>query len=241
MKKFLYFLLVASISFPLFAQSAQNDSWEITYELMKNDGWKACNKGMSLKTECQQMHSYSLGSMADSKTYCYGGSKHKTKHTKEALKEAIYEADRDLAEFLIFAYASGREDFRATRKVNEENTNGRFSYTCTDKEAGIEILFKDGNQAEGYKAVYTFLVPANGQPSEPRVISFREVIPELMAALEPNMVHFNFARTKKGEKEVQSIAYCNTQAAIAIVRDLIIRQWAADGAVQIELQGKNKR
>ncbi len=241
MQKLFSILLAACFMMPMMAQSPDEDSWQTDYELMKSDGWKALNKGMSLKTECQLMHDYSAGSLGDDRQYCYGGAQAKNKSRKEAARQTIYQAQKDLAEFLIFAYASGREDLHASTQVRTDKIGGRASFTTVDKKHGIEITFKDGNEENGYKAVYTFHVMSKPLPQEIPSLSFGDAMEQLIERLQEDVVVLSFYRKVGGLTQVQSLAYGNIEKDIDDICDLIANHWAPDGAVQIILQGEKKR
>lgn len=243
MKKLLYLLLSLCMALPLAAQTAEplEDSWQTDYELMKSDGWKAATKGMTLKDECILMHKYSMGSIGDNRQYCYGGARTKNKSRKEALHITAYQAQKDLAEFLIFAYATGREDLHASVQVLKNTVDGRTTFKTVDKEHGIEINFRDGNSEVGYKAIYTFSVQGKPMPKEIPSITFDEAMEQLIEHLSEDVVVLSFSRSKDGMTQVQSLAYSNIQKALEDVRDLIINHWASDGAVEIVLKDANKR
>ncbi len=243
MKKLFILLLSAFVMLPLAAQTTEplEDSWETDYELMKSDGWKACNKGMTLKDECILMHKYSMGSLGDDRKYCYGGARTKNKSRKEGLHITAYQAQKDLAEFLIFAYATGREDLHASKQVHKNTVDGRTTFKTVDQEHGIEINFRDGNHQEGYKAVYTFSIQGKPMPKDIPSIAFQDAMEQLIEHLSSDIVVLSFYRKKDGVPQVQSLAYSEISKALDDIRNLIMTQWASNGAVEIILQDENKR
>ena len=244
MKKLLIAVLTAAICIPAIAQTteeAPEETWRSGYAIMNAGGWKSLNKGMNMEQACQAMFPYQVGANSEDKQYCYGGARIKDKSKKVAEVAAVYQAKRDLAEFLIYAYAAAKHRHNATEKLSEQTAeDGHKQFSCIDKEKNIRIDFQGGNIADGYKAVYTFTALDVPTPANIPTISFNQAVIRLIEKLDKDIVLFKFQRKVNDMHEIDAIAYCDMQQAINDLRELILDEWTKEGAISLVETGTTR-